>query len=296
MSTHLRWRWLPALWIVIAWGTRVTADDFSPDNIVKAMRDREAAARTVDAQIEEQYLLIPPRNVALAPQADGATDLERRTHEIVIKDTKMFRKLRGVVWSHVLGRPILQEMTSTFDGDQGKSLYTTTEYRLGFNHGDRHHADRYSLHVLPVTGHFRGLAKDMEVYRPDKWNVVATDIVIDDAKCVQICEGSKEEVRYRELWFDVEKGYALVRRRDVFRGKTENALTVSYETREPLGWVPTGWRVDRYADGRLIDHSVAKVVSLRINEAVDELRFDLEFPAGTKVNGVLPSKRDEKKP
>jgi hypothetical protein len=223
---------------------------------------------------------------------EGDDNLRPGKQLIILKDGKMFRKLNRVIWSGAAEIP--EEMTSVFDGVAAKSLHVTAKSSVGFVHVKRQHADRYSLHVLPIVGHFRALADDMTILSPDKWHVVSTDAKLDDSTCVLLREGSEEDVRYRELWFEAEKDYVLVRRRDVFHGRTENQLSINYKEDETVGWVPSAWRVDRHVNGRLIDHSDAKVVSLKINEPVDDPTFRLEFPPGTKIN-LPPVRPDGKK-
>ena len=273
--------------------TCCAAEGFA-EQIVEAMRKRQAAVTTLDARIEDRFLVRTPPGVVREPVGDRWSNLELRKQVVILKDTKMFRRLSGPVWSMRTESEIFEVMTSTFNGESARSLHASAEYSVGFNHIKPYHADRYSLHVLPLVGHFRGLAEGMSDFSPDKWHVIETDARVEDVSCVMLREGKEEGVRYRELWFDIERDFALVRRRDVFHGLTENELSVTYKSEEPLGWVPSTWRVDRYSDGRLIDHSVAKVVKLNINVAIEDSMFNLEFPPGTEVNNP-PPRRDAKK-
>jgi hypothetical protein len=266
------------------------------DKILGAMRDRQTAVKTAKAVVEERILLTGPLTLPRKPIEDGGSDLKPRTNVIVLKEMKMFRKLSGPVWSYPTQSEALEVMTSVFDGEAAKSLHVTEKRSVAFIHSKRQHADRHSLHVLPIVGHFRALAEEMTVLSPEKWHVVATDAELDDAVCVMVREGSEDDIRYRELWFDAEKGYALVRRRDVFQRRTANEISISYTPDDTVGWVPSGWQINRYADGRLIDHSVATIARLTINEPVDDATFQLDFPPGTKVNHPPPPRPEVKRP
>ena len=276
-------------------GSRLSAQDEVKDKIVEQMRNRQAAATTVDAQIDERSLLVLPLGVRRNPAQEGEGGLRPGKQVIMLKDAKMYRKLNRFLLSAGGEGGIPEEMTSVFDGVVAKSLHVSGKSSVGFVHTNRQHADRHNLHVLPIVGHFRALTDDMTVLAPNKWHVVATDAKYKDATCVMVREGSEEDVRYRELWFESEKDYALVRRRDVFHRRTANELNISYKKDETVGWVPSAWRVERYADGRLIDLSLAKVVALKINEPIDDAMFQLDFPPGTKVNHP-PPRPDAKKP
>jgi hypothetical protein len=284
---------IAAFGLAVSLGPVLSSQDKVTDKIVEQMRKRQAVAKTVDAEIEQRSLLVMPLGVGRTPAQEGEAGLRPGKQAIILKDAKMFRRLNRVLWSG--GEEVPEEMTSVFDGLVAGSLHVTAKSSVGFVHTKRQHADRYSLHVMPVVSHFRALADDMTVLSLDKWHVVATDAKLNDSICVLVREGNEVDVRYRELWFDAEKDYALVRRRDVFHGRTENELSITYKKDKAVGWVPSAWRVDRFADGRLIDHSDAKVVRLTINEPVGDATFELKFPPGATVNRPPPPRPNGKK-
>jgi hypothetical protein len=277
-----------AFGLAMFFGPMLSAQDEVKDKIIEQMRKRQAAAKTVEAQVEQRTLLVMPFGVRRVPAYEGEAGLRPGKQAIILKDAKMFRKLDRFLLSAGGGGEVPEEMTSVYDGVVAQSLHVSGESSVGFVHTKRQHADRHSLHVLPIVGHFRALTDEMTVLSPDKWHVVATDAKLKDATCVLVREGSEEDVRYRELWFDTERDYSLVRRRDVFNRRTANELDVSYKKDEAAGWVPSDWRVRCYADERMIENATAKVVSLKINEPVDDATFRFEFPPGTKVNRPPP--------
>lgn len=279
--------------LVVALVSSSDAADRVQDRILAAMLERASAAKTVEARIEERSLLAMPAGVGRTPAQEGEAGMRPGKQMIIVKDAKLFRRLNRIVWSGEAEVP--EEMTSVFDGVTAGSLHVTAKSSVGYIHSKRQHADRHNLHVLPIVGHFRALTDDMTILSPDKWHVVSTDFKLDDSTCVLVREGSEEDVQYRELWFDAEKNFSLVRRRDVFDGKTANLLNVQYTEDEAVAWVPKSWQVDRYIKGRLIDHSEAKVVSLKINGPVDDAVFQFNFPPGTEISDQRQRKPRGKK-
>lgn len=262
------------------------------EEILAKWKERESTSTTVEARIEEEYQILKPLSSTTPADEEAEPRFAKRKRTLLLKEAKMHHQRTGQ--SHSVEPPRPEELISTFDGEQARSLQTVGTNRTGFYHTNPYHADRWNMHLLPIVGYFRPLTPEFSLFAPDKWKVVATDMKIGGSDCVMLREGELTDNRYREIWLAKDKDFGLVYRRDMLEGRVASEISIAYRDDIKDGWVPTTWQVDRYSNGRLIDHAVSRLVCLTINEPVEDAKFLIEFPAGTEINGVPPMPREKK--
>jgi hypothetical protein len=253
------------------------------DTVMTKWKARQDDSCTVRVEIEEEYRIIPPPSSSASPEGD---EMAKRKRTLILKGESMYHKRHGLSILPDTQSVAAEQLISVFDGTQARSLQAVGTVRLGFYHTKRHHADRWNLDLLPILLHFRAMSAELSIFSRDKLSVVGTTMKIGGSECVMLREGDLSDIRYREIWLAPDMEFALAHRRDLFEGRVANEVDIAYRRDEKLGWIPDKWQVDRYSNGRMIGQNFSKVLSLAINEPVEDSTFELEFPPGTKVHGV----------
>lgn len=281
-----------AIGVILSVVLVATSSGETTGTILAKWKERESTSATVEAHIEEEYQIIKDLSATVPADQGAEPRFAKRKRTLILKQAKMYHQRTGL--SHSAEPPLPEELISTFDGAEARSLQTVGTNRTGFYHTNPYHADRWNMHLLPIVGYFRPLNPQLNLFSPEKWKVVATDVKIGGSDCVMLREGELTDNRYREIWLAKDKDFGLVYRRDMLEGRVASEISIGYRNDIKDGWVPTTWQVDRYSNGRLIDHAVSKLVRLVINEPVKDDMFLVEFPAGTEIIGVPPKPREKK--
>jgi hypothetical protein len=292
------WRTLCHLLLTsIIASTSASAADVAIADVVEAWKRRERAAQSFSADLWE-FNTVAKGTLGLASKLEGPippADHERIIERTLLVDGDQMRHACfGDAWDDRAEGFVPETMTSASDGTTAKSVHQIGPpgdvRSIGFIHSRSAHPDRLCLYLGSVLKHFRPFSAGLGAFHPERWELVETEVVFNGSKCIRIREGKIDDRRYRELFVDPERDYALVRYRSHFDRRIESELTTSFAKHDQYGWIPDNWEVILYSNGRLVNSALGSLEGIEMNLPIAEKSFDVTFPVGTDINDHLLKK------
>ena len=137
--------------------------------------------------------------------------------------------------------------------------------------------------LAPITMTFRGLDRAMAPHSLANFTPSGTTLTIHGSPCEEFALQLPRRLVVR-YWLDATRGYVVRRVRTQQQGRLLEQQDIEYRRHERWGWVPASWVATKYLPSGAVAQTLSvEVLSLRLNEPQPAERFEIQFPAGLRV-------------
>jgi hypothetical protein len=243
------------------------------DTVPKGLYDRVTASRRVQHETSEPN---PPRDMVNMFRVSVSVDGHKLRYE-----------QSGVDWSETKREMRKSSRVSTYDGNKYTVL---NEYGLIVDYPNASiktgaiPIERQEMALLPIWLFLRCTYVYLHGYELATYEIAASNVVINQRRCIQLLQTSKRTGTQTSLYLDVERDYILVRQTTVQDGKTIFSLDTEYMHTQTDGWVPSTWKYAAMTTtGQLILSVRCRLLEYKTNTDLPSSLFDQELPSGTRV-------------
>ncbi len=136
--------------------------------------------------------------------------------------------------------------------------------------------------VGPLLMALRGLTEGIRPYRLESMHVLRQGAVQGHQARLVLYERQNRQFE-AQLWLDASRDYVITRFLNL--GNMRQQVDVEYREDARCGWVPSRWIVTEVTSrGRITSYHESLVSAYEINGSMDQAKFDIVFPPGTRVH------------
>lgn len=235
-----------------------------------------------DAMVSEK---VKPLDSEPNPSRDY---LVNGTATVNLSGQKMTYSYDTQKWDPIGKRLYPARYFDSFDGQLFKCLDNPAsgqqDYPLATVRRAKASASALHFPLLPLVFAFRG---DHSQFFQDlgRFKVNGRRIDIAARPCLEVVRTSGSSNRCEVLYLDEERDYVVVRKTILIKDFPAWQLDIIYDQDDTVGWSPRSWEyIIRAGKNHIIIESGRRTVTrYDINHQIDDSKFEIIFPAGTRV-------------
>jgi len=301
-------RLLPATSLLLLLVVQTTTGNCAPssaratlESIIQAWNQRQNSVRSFQLSWEgaewRVAAVVPGRLRASAGKDLSTETVSYKSHTTIAVDEEGRTRIErvGAVWDPDVNRLVASRSFDVISGRTHRSFFPDgpTERPAGMGLIPSGWIDgnvvmsRKTLDLLPIRLVFRPF--DEKIGVADRSKLLLTDRqgVVDGSVCTVIQQGDET------FWVDPNRSFVLVRNLCVRRGITARQVDIQYSKGKVTDWIPTSWTMMSFGgtDGKPVATTSAKVTECKLNSAIPEATFELDFPIGAWVRNSMTNER-----
>lgn len=211
--------------------------------------------------------------------------------DLAIDGNRLRYAFEGDYWDSAKGEYRDRTYIAVFDGDVAQQYFSPGRvYGKLVISANAVHQDVGNVHLKPLTLACRALGTSLLPELNPPQCTLAREVGYVDGRACRILERSLDgrpaapsDSRKNQWWIEPERGL-FVRYVSIRSAKPAVQVDVSYKEEPSFGWLPSGWKIARFAGDTVTETITATVTSASVNEPIPLSEFRIEdLPTGTWI-------------
>jgi hypothetical protein len=257
------------------------------EQIKAVWQARERRVRTLDVSWRgprvqtKEWAMISAGRGDLTPTAKGTLKFDSEYRFVIDERGRIRFEEKGKAFMQDRDEPVDRHLIRTIRDNEQHTFFSYGSARYPTCFIVRSKADKDSR-LLPIAAIYRPFHAMVGFFDGNQLQLAGRTVVQDGRTCVVL------KHQEHEIWVDPARDFVPVRIMEVHEGAIRVDVVVTYRLADKE-WAPDAWNtVFTSRRGKVIDDSfAAKLTDFRLNEAIGDETFEIEYPLGTWMNNRI---------